>query len=435
MRKAAYQSLGPFISTFYVPNSESPSLENVSLDPLGDSMLLDNSLLESSALTTTGNSSTEDSSSDNRHPLPNPPDASFSNSSTPIHSNNGAGSSTAASSQKGAESDSLFSDFEFQRSPIPKDGDRRDEKIVGGVQDMSLEDLEDSLRIELDAGSQEGEKLTKEELKLGGGDGLKEGDVQGRLNFDTVTESHQDSADQGKEKVGGGATASQVEGKTTSSENQSKSQELQRLLRESQDVVEESRDGKGDKSTDSEVSSTKDNEQSSSTKQKPESTQSKGEHRTTAPDSSSEKAAVVSSPVTSSKSDTSEVRVVSSTTSNSPPSPEHAPNASKTTADDESRPRGTDVAVTPDDAMRVRSCSAGSSLRSELGSNLVFGDGGRKGPGETRKRRWSLDKMNKLQDNNTLPPVSEGSGWSMCIVCVCVCVCECVCVLIGVGWD
>ena len=56
VRKAAYQTLGPFISTFYDPDSTVNKSISSSLDPLGDSILRDNSLLETSALLTTDGS-------------------------------------------------------------------------------------------------------------------------------------------------------------------------------------------------------------------------------------------------------------------------------------------------------------------------------------------------------------------------------------------
>ena len=47
VRKAAFQYLGTFIATFYVPSeSDATSVcDDSSLDPLGDSVLMDNSLL------------------------------------------------------------------------------------------------------------------------------------------------------------------------------------------------------------------------------------------------------------------------------------------------------------------------------------------------------------------------------------------------------
>ena len=53
VRKTAYQTLGPFISTFYNPESELNKSSDVSLEPLGDSILRDNSLLNTSASLTT----------------------------------------------------------------------------------------------------------------------------------------------------------------------------------------------------------------------------------------------------------------------------------------------------------------------------------------------------------------------------------------------
>ena len=49
--KAAFQALGPFISTFYVPLlDDSPTFDDSSVEPLGDSILMDNSLLSGSLL-------------------------------------------------------------------------------------------------------------------------------------------------------------------------------------------------------------------------------------------------------------------------------------------------------------------------------------------------------------------------------------------------
>ena len=52
VRKAAFQYLGSFIATFYVPElSATPPCDESSLDPLGDSVLMDNSLLTPSSYT------------------------------------------------------------------------------------------------------------------------------------------------------------------------------------------------------------------------------------------------------------------------------------------------------------------------------------------------------------------------------------------------
>ena len=389
VRKAAYQSLGPFISTFYVPNSETPSPENVSIDPLGDSMLMDNSLVESSALTTTGNSSTEDSNSENRHPLPNPPDSIFSNSSTPVHSNGPGNGKGSTSSQRDTESGSQFSNFEFWRSPIPKvDGDSRVDKLAESLQDLSPEDLEDS----------PGSKPNDTEGLRSGKDGLNSS-VQGRLNFDDKTDCLQD--------IEGANNMAQV---TVGTEKKSEEQKQVEAQDEAESKVNEE---PVSKKVQDEQSSLQHNEPSlgGDDALKSESTQHASDHQPQPSSTTSTADKEVSTTSTAdkktsasqddSKSSSPSV-AVSSASSNGPPT-EPPPRLSETAR--EGTPRGTDVAVAVDDAMRIRSCSAGSSLRTELGSNLMFEEE-KKGPGETKKRRWSLDKMNKLQENNTLPPVS-----------------------------
>lgn len=124
VRKAAYQSLGAFISTFYIPNGNG-SLTDESLQQqqdesslclLSDSILQDNSLLD----TAHGDTLTLDSSSEHRHPLPDGSvtgKGAISNSSTPIHASNG-GNGTISGFEKLVQ-DPTFSNFEFWRSPIP----------------------------------------------------------------------------------------------------------------------------------------------------------------------------------------------------------------------------------------------------------------------------------------------------------------------------
>jgi hypothetical protein len=121
VRKAAYQSLGAFIATFYIPNGNDTLAEledegGVAQDEstmglLSDSMLQDNSLLDSSATNTTA-----DPSSEHRHPSPNttPPvdDGAISNSSTPLHN-------SSSSRVDGLVQEPEFTSFEFWRSPIP----------------------------------------------------------------------------------------------------------------------------------------------------------------------------------------------------------------------------------------------------------------------------------------------------------------------------
>ena len=144
VRKAAYQSLGILISTFYISNgNQTPenNEEDSSLGPLSDSLLQDNSLLEnithSGGITTgTGSSggaesetTTTDLSSDNRHPLPDNPQP---NSSTPIHPSSGASSSELEVMIQ----DHKFSNFEFWRSPIPnlvEEGERNGTDVVAAV--------------------------------------------------------------------------------------------------------------------------------------------------------------------------------------------------------------------------------------------------------------------------------------------------------------
>ena len=379
------------------------------MEPLGDSILLDNSLLEgSAAMTTTSNSSTEDSNSESRHPLPNTPHDSFSKSSTPIHSSssgNGSGSSTTSTTQKGAESDSQFSDFEFWKSPIPKVEDGTEDRLAGGVQDMSLEDIETNSSIEQGAtGGEKEDKLVKEELNLGK-DGVNS-DIQNRLNFD-------------EERLAGGEQDMSLEGLADSpSEEQSGEKEAKSVKEE---LNLSSKDGmKSDvqsplnidrkRLTGSELDKPLGELEDSESQVKERITSAEGskesrekehtqEDQTKATDEKVQKEATTNGE-TSSPPSSSNCPPLPSSSSGNPGAPP------SDTVPDEGKPRGTDVAMAMDDAMRIRSCSAGSSLRSELGSNLVFGEG-RKGQGETKKRRWSLDKMNKLQENNTLPPVSR----------------------------
>lgn len=387
VRKAAYQSLGPFISTFYVPISETPSPENTSLDPLGDSVLLDNSLVESSALTTTGNSSTEDSNSENRHPLPNPPDQLFSNSSTPIHSNGSGNDKGSTSAQRDTESGTQFTNFEFWRSPIPKvDGNDGVDKLAETLENLSLEDSPGSKSTDGERGSVgqdesviEGLRSDEDELKSS---------IQGKLEFDDRTDCPQDTegasttqVDVGTEKIS--EEQKQVETQSDS-ENKVNEEPTSKDIQDLQSSIPSSEPSIGDidgrKSESSPSASEHQSVPSSTTAVEEASTSHKDDTESTSPSS-----------------------VLSSAPSNSPPT-EPPPQLSETTREDSRR--GADVAVAAADAMRIRSCSAGSSLRTELGSNLMFEEE-KKGPGETKKRRWSLDKMNKLQENNALPPVSK----------------------------
>ena len=385
VRKAAYQSLGPFISTFYVPNSETPSPEDTSLDPLGDSVLLDNSLVESSALTTTGNSSTEDSSAVNRHPLP---DQLFSNSSTPTHSNGQGNDKGSTSAQRDTESGSQFSNFEFWRSPIPKVGDDgRVDKLAENLQNLSLEDVEESpgsKPIDSQEGNMKGDESEKERLRS------DKDELKGKLDFDDRTDCPEDTE---------GTNTAQVYVGTGEKSEEQKQVETQNKAECRVDEKSESKNTQDTRSSNSEHG----NEPSlgDDDAQKSTSAAHSSEHQSTPSSTTAVEEASTShkdcTELTSSNS-----AAVSAAPSSSPPT-EPPPQLSETTREDSHR--GADVAAAADDVMRIRSCSAGSSLRTELGSNLMFEEE-KKGSGETKKRRWSLDKMNKLQENNTLPPVS-----------------------------
>ncbi len=111
MRKAAFQSLGAFISTFYVPGTP-PSLDD-SLPPLSDSFL------DSGQLTSTGES-TSDSSIENRH------SESSKSSTPPLVGTN-------------LESDEL-TEVDFVPSEIARTSSQ--ESLEKSLQDMSVEDLE-----------------------------------------------------------------------------------------------------------------------------------------------------------------------------------------------------------------------------------------------------------------------------------------------------
>lgn len=107
VRKAAFQSLGAFISTFYIPGTP-PSLDD-SLPPLSDSFL------DSGQLTSTGESTT-DPSIETRH--------SDSKSSTPL--------------VVGVNLE--LDEVEFVPSEIARTSS--DESLERSLQDMSVEDLE-----------------------------------------------------------------------------------------------------------------------------------------------------------------------------------------------------------------------------------------------------------------------------------------------------
>lgn len=365
-------------------------------------MLLDNSLVGSSALTTTGNSSTEDSNSENRHPLPNPPDQLFSNSSTPIHSNGQGNDKGSTSAQRDTESGSQFSNFEFWRSPIPKvDGDGGVDKLAESLENLSLEDIEDSpgsKPTDSQGGCVEGNESAKERLKSDK-DELKSS-IQGKLDFDDRTDCPQDTE---------GTNTAQVD---IGTEKKSEEQKQVEAQSEAESKVNEESDSKDIQDTQS-SSSINSNQPSlgDDDAQKSISTPHTSEHQSI-PSSTTTVEAASTSHKDGTES-TSPSSAVSPASSNGPPT-EPPPQLSETTREDSRR--GADIAVAADDVMRIRSCSAGSSLRTELGSNLMFEEE-KKTPGETKKRRWSLDKMNKLQENNTLPPVST------CTCCTCMCAC------------
>lgn len=142
VRKAAYQSLGAFISTFYIPNGNQSPKEAEDKDE--SSLLLSDSFLQDNSLETTvlaGNGEVADSSntttelsSDHRHPLPNssvPPDGEISSSSTPIRASTGV----SEVSQLEWIQDQKFSNFEFWKSPIPNiEEEEKKKKKLGIVQ-------------------------------------------------------------------------------------------------------------------------------------------------------------------------------------------------------------------------------------------------------------------------------------------------------------
>ena len=391
VRKAAYQSLGPFISTFYVPSSETPSPENVSIEPLGDSVLQDDSLVESSSLTTTGNSNTEDSKSGNRHPLPNPPDQFLSYSSTPIRENGPENGKESTPSQKDTEAVSQFSNFEFWRSPIPKvDGDNTADKLADSVQNMVLDNAEESpVKKSTDSSERTiGDELAKEGLESGN-DRLKR-NVQGKLNFDERTDRLQDDTEAvSVAQVDVGTEEKKQVGVQNEAESETKEECAGRKVQDASlqhgDEPSLGSDGTlGSKFV---------------------------------PDASGEQS-IQSSAATVNEANVSQegsssTSAMKSALSSAPPA-EPPPSLSETAKTD--KPRGKDVAEGVASSIRIRSCSTGSALRAELGSNLMFQEE-KKGGGETKKRRWSLDKMNKLQENNTLPPVNT--------YCTCTCRCRC----------
>ena len=294
------------------------------------------------------------------------------------------------------ESESQFSEFEFWKSPIPKVDASKGEKSSEGVHGLPLEDVKVSpTKCECgdsDGSGQKEDKSVKEELKLGK-DGLKKTDVQSQLNFDEMTDVHQ-AVEEGSKAEGEGASGSQVEGQDKVTENCKESKEKEQIQGSQKESEKSTSLAESTSVQDGDTSKAKCNSEPLV----------EGGGTDTASTTSDNKIAEKSSESVSTGSVTGEAG--SSTASTNPSSSEKS-GAAKPSA--EGQPRGTDVAVTMEDVMRMRSCSAGSSLRSELGSNLVFGED-KKGQGETKKRRWSLDKMNKLRENNSLPPVSDGCG-------------------------
>ena len=147
VRKAAFQSLGAFISTFYIPNGTStPDLDDSGLAPLTDSMLMDNSLLDSSTLASTSEPTT-DSSVDSRHPLPNEPLSVCSNTSTPIRPN-GKLKMTGNSNPEDRKQDEgndkpRVSESEFVKIDVPRtSSDESIEKLTKNMQEMTVDDIE-----------------------------------------------------------------------------------------------------------------------------------------------------------------------------------------------------------------------------------------------------------------------------------------------------
>ena len=180
VRKAAFQALGPFISTFYVPLADdSPTFDDSSIEPLGDSILMDNSLLSGSLFSSSSSSSvgnsTLDSSSEDRHPGPvtdSPRNEDLvSLGLSPIHQENdrSTNSDTTGDQREGSQTvvttkeleDAEFSSFHFWRSPIPV--------VVGekGELDMGLELQLEDLEEEEEAQEKKEDSTTAENLHAG----------------------------------------------------------------------------------------------------------------------------------------------------------------------------------------------------------------------------------------------------------------------------
>ncbi len=149
VRKAAFQSLGVFIATFYVPdNDESETyFDDSSIGPLGDSVLMDNSLTGGSTLTSSLHTDEEDdSNSESRHAETATPPSSSSlppakASSTPLQQSTGEKNSQTGQSSTSALEARNFNNFSFWRSTIPS-LDSPPERGGGGGGTVVEDDLE-----------------------------------------------------------------------------------------------------------------------------------------------------------------------------------------------------------------------------------------------------------------------------------------------------
>ena len=121
VRKAAFQSLGPFISTFYVPplvkEEGEEDEEDSSLGPLGDSVLMDNSLLAESG-----------SLSDPSDPLHQLHSSSSSSSSSTTSIPNSVQLEETGSKTTPAPTPDNFSHFHYWRDPLPKISELTDDR-------------------------------------------------------------------------------------------------------------------------------------------------------------------------------------------------------------------------------------------------------------------------------------------------------------------
>lgn len=142
VRKAAYQSLGAFISTFHIPDCGNQSCKegqegDSSVGPLSDSILRDNSLLDSVG----SMYKATDQSSEHRYPLSNGSDPPLSCSSTPIHAPALYGSNSETATHR-----TEFSNFEFWKSPILK---LEDNESGGGLLPSSSREEEQKMNVKL----------------------------------------------------------------------------------------------------------------------------------------------------------------------------------------------------------------------------------------------------------------------------------------------